>query len=164
MAYGSSRSKGPARQPWLPRYFRLRDAPPYLGMDRNRFNVVVMMLFAFGGVLLAAAGIHSVVGESVAVRAKEMAVKTALGASRGLLLREAIWKVLLFVALGELAGVAMALVLGRVASDLLYLVSPGDPFLLFCIFVFVLVTSAIASLVPAWFATGKDPIGSLQAD
>ena len=131
---------------------------------RNRFNLVVMMLFAGGGLLLAAAGIHSVVGESVAVRAKEIAVKTALGAGRGLLVREAVWKVLLFVALGELAGVAIALLMGRAAADLLYLVSPSDPFLLFSIFLFVLVTSGIASIVPAWLATGKDPISSLQAD
>ena len=131
---------------------------------RNRFNLVVMMLFAGGGLLLAAAGIHSVVGESVAVRAKEIAVKTALGAGRGLLVREAIWKVLLFVALGELAGVAIALLMGRAAADLLYLVSPGDPVLLSAIFVFVLVTAGIASIVPAWLATGKDPISSLQAD
>ena len=123
-----------------------------------------MMLFAGGGLLLAAAGIHSVVGESVAVRAKEIAVKTALGAGRGLLVREAIWKVLLFVALGELAGVAIALLMGRAAADLLYLVSPGDPVLLSAIFVFVLVTAGIASIVPAWLATGKDPISSLQAD
>ena len=25
----------------LPRFIRLRDAPPYLGMDRNRFNIEV---------------------------------------------------------------------------------------------------------------------------
>ncbi len=131
---------------------------------RNRFNLVVMMLFAGGGLLLAGAGIHSVVGESVAVRAKEIAVKTALGAGRGLLVREAIWKVLLFVALGELAGVAIALLMGRAAADLLYLVSPSDPVLLSAIFVFVLVTAGIASIVPAWLATGKDPISSLQAD
>ena len=91
-------------------------------------------------------------------------MKTALGAGRGLLVREAIWKVLLFVALGELAGVAIALLMGRAAADLLYLVSPGDPVLLSAIFVFVLVTAGIASIVPAWLATGKDPISSLQAD
>ena len=32
--------------PFLPRFIRLRDAPPYLGMDKNRFNRDVLPLLA----------------------------------------------------------------------------------------------------------------------
>ena len=33
-----ARSKGPDRPSFAPRIVRFRDAPAYLGMDRNRFN------------------------------------------------------------------------------------------------------------------------------
>ncbi|WP_430754947.1 hypothetical protein [Magnetovirga frankeli] len=35
---GSPRPEHPARLQLVPRFIRLRDAPAYLGMDRNRFN------------------------------------------------------------------------------------------------------------------------------
>ena len=131
---------------------------------RNRFNLVVMMLFVVGAVLLAASGIHSVVGESVAVRAKEMAVKTALGAARWQLVSEAITSALMFVAAGELAGVLIALALGRATADLLYGVSPSDPAVLLGVSALVFCVAVIASFIPAWIATGRDPFRSLQAD
>lgn len=41
MARATSGPKVRTRQHCLPRFLRLRDAPSYLGMDRNRFNAEV---------------------------------------------------------------------------------------------------------------------------
>jgi ABC-type antimicrobial peptide transport system permease subunit len=131
---------------------------------RNRFNVSIMLLFAFGAIVLAAAGIHSVIGESVAVRAKEIAVKSALGAGRRRLVAESIRHALLFVVLGEAVGLVAARILGGAASDILYAVSPSDPMVLASVSALVFGVAAIASFVPAWIAAGQNAREILQGD
>jgi len=131
---------------------------------RSRFNVWILLLFASGALLLAAAGIHSVIRESVAVRSREIAIKNALGATRTRLVAEAISGALLVVVLGELAGLAGALHLGRGAADLLYGVSAADPGVLLAVAVLVFTIAAVASFVPAWLASGQDPRTGLQAE
>ena len=131
---------------------------------RDRFNLLIMMLFAAGAVVLAAAGIHSVIAESVTMRAKEIAVKSALGAGRGRLVAEAICHALVFVLAGEVVGVVGALLLGRSAADLLYGVSASDPLVLGGVALMVFGVAALSSWMPAWIAAGRDPRASLQLE
>lgn len=131
---------------------------------RNRFSLSLMLLFAAGAVVLAAAGIHSVIGESVAVRANEIAVKAALGASRGRLVKECMIRALRWVLLGEVAGIAVALFLSHSAADLLYTVSPKDPWVLSFVTLLVFAIACGAALRPAWSAVSKDARATLQSD
>ena len=136
---------------------------------RQRFNLSIMLLFAIGAIVLAAAGIHSVIGESIAVRAKEIAVKIALGAGRRRIISESIRPALIFVVLGEMAGLAAALlaealIAGAAAADLLYAVTPSDPRVLASVAALVFAVAAIAAFVPAWAATNQDFRETLQAD
>ena len=119
---------------------------------------------AIRAVLLDAAGMHSVVGESVTVRAKEIAIKNALGAGRGRLARECIGRALRWVLLGEVAGLAAAFFLAHAAADLLYQVSPADPWVLSGVTLLVFAVAGGAALVPAWFAVSADPRDALQSD
>lgn len=68
------------------------------------------------------------------------------------------------MAAGEVAGVLIALALGRAAADLLYRVSPSDPAVLLGVSALVFCVAVIASFIPAWIATGRDPFRSLQVD
>jgi len=131
---------------------------------RNRFNVSILILFAAGAILLAAAGIHSVVRESVTVRAKEIALRIALGAGRVRLVAQATQTALAWVLAGEFIGVAGAFLLGRTAADLLYGISPGDPTVLASVAVFMFAIAFVSSMIPAWIAAGQDPREGLQAD
>jgi len=132
---------------------------------RNRFQVSILLLFAIGAVVLAGAGIHSVVQESVAVRAKELAVRIAFGADRGSLVAQTTRSALFWVGAGEVAGLIGALLLANIASrDSLYGVSPTDPVLAASIVTFVFAVAAISAFVPAWIAAGQDPQAQLQSD
>ncbi|HEY3741139.1 MAG TPA: ABC transporter permease [Bryobacteraceae bacterium] len=131
---------------------------------RSRFNVSILILFALGAIVLAAAGIHSVVRESVTVRAKEIALRIALGATRTHLVAQTGKGTLTWVVLGELAGIAGALALARAAIDLLYGISPMDPGVLLSVAGFMFLTAAISSAIPAWIAASQDPRGPLQSD
>ncbi|MBY0505169.1 MAG: ABC transporter permease [Bryobacteraceae bacterium] len=131
---------------------------------RSRFSLSLMLLFAAGAVLLAAAGMHSVISESVTVRAKEIAVKSALGAGQRRLVAECVGRALRWAVLGEVAGMLLAFVLARALAEMLYQVSPSNPITLGSVGLLVLAVTAGAALAPAWMAVRQDPREALQSD
>jgi predicted lysophospholipase L1 biosynthesis ABC-type transport system permease subunit len=131
---------------------------------RDRFNLALLLLFGVGAVVLAVAGIHSVTRESVAARAKEIAVRMALGAQRGEVTARTASRLLLFITGGILLGIAAVIGLGSAAESLLYGISPREPFVLLCVGGFVLAIATLSSFFPAWAAAGKDPREQLLSD
>ena len=135
-------------------------------IDRNtastRFNVSILILFGLGALVLAAAGIHSVVRESVVVKAKEIALRNALGAGRTSLIKSTMRSALIAVATGELAGLAAGIALSRTASDLLYGVAPTDPIVLLAAALLMFIVAALAAIGPAWNAATQDPLQNLR--
>ena len=95
-------------------------------------------------------------------RTVEFGVRLALGARRGdvawIVLREAAQLVLLGVAFG-LPGV---FVLARVASSLLFGVTPADPLSLGLATVTLTAVAALAAWLPARRATGVSPMVALR--
>jgi putative ABC transport system permease protein len=92
-----------------------------------RLRTMLLAIFAGIAVLLAAVGIYGVVSYSVAQRVHEMAIRLALGASPGGLLKLVVGKAMLMVLVGLALGGAAALALTRVLASLLYDTSPTDP-------------------------------------
>ncbi len=93
----------------------------------------------------------------------EIAIKTALGAGRGRLIRETVSLSLALVLVGEAAGLSGAIALGTFAPELLYGVSPRDPTILGAVLAFLFLISLISAFCPAWIAAGSDPRDSLRA-
>ena len=130
---------------------------------RHRFNMMLLLWFAVCAAILAASGVYSAVAESVAARARETAIKNALGATRGRLVREIVWLALLPAACGEAVGLACASGFGALAADLLYGVSPRDPAILGAASIFLVLVSMVSALLPAWAAAGADCRAELRA-
>ena len=91
-----------------------------------RLRTALLAIFAGIALLLAAVGIYGVVSYSVAQRVREMAIRLALGASPGDLLKLVIGKTMLIVLVGLALGGGAALALTRVLASLLYDTSPTD--------------------------------------
>lgn len=106
---------------------------------------------------LAATGVYSVIAEGVAIRSREIAIKTALGARKPRLVREIVYRVLGFVLAGEAVGLSCIAGFGKLGSQLLYGVTPHDPRILGSVLVFVFVVSVVAAIYPAWAAAGRNP-------
>jgi putative ABC transport system permease protein len=130
---------------------------------RHRFNMTLLVWFGICAALLAASGVYSVVGETLASREREVAIRSALGAQRGRLVREMVSRTIGYVVLGELVGMGVVIGLGTVESGLLYGVSARDPLLSLAVIAFLFVTSLAAALWPAWSTAGRDLRASLQA-
>ncbi len=129
---------------------------------RHRFNMILLIWFGVCALILAAMGVYSVIAEGVTARRREIAIKTVLGARKPRLVREMVYRVLVFVLAGEVAGLGCVVLLGNLASELLYGVSSRDPRILGSVAGFLFVASVLAALCPAWIAAGRNPKASLR--
>jgi putative ABC transport system permease protein len=131
-------------------------------LERPRFSMFLLGLFALTALLLAAIGIYGVIAYSVAQRTREIGIRMALGASRGDVLRMVGRRGAMLAGAGVVCGVAGALALTRLMKSLLFGVSPADPatFVAVCA-AFVVVTVA-ASYIPARRATTVEPLEALR--
>jgi ABC-type antimicrobial peptide transport system permease subunit len=87
------------------------------------------LITAFSAValLLAAIGMYGVLTYSVALRVREIGMRTALGASSSTLLRAVLTQGLFVTGDGLVVGVTAALVLTPFLSSVLYRVEAHDP-------------------------------------
>jgi putative ABC transport system permease protein len=127
-----------------------------------RLRTVLLAVFAGVAVLLAAVGIYGVLSYSVAQRVHEMAIRLALGASPGDLLRLVIGKAMLMVLVGLGVGVAGAWALTRVLASLLYNTSPTDPVTWAAAGVLLALIALLACYIPARRVTKVDPMSVLR--
>jgi putative ABC transport system permease protein len=141
---------------------RAMDQYLYESAARRRFNMVLLGIFAGVALLLAGVGIYGVTSHSVSQRTHEIGIRMALGAGRGsvagLVLKQAIVPVLIGVAL----GVSAALAVTRFISSLLFDVSATDPGTFAAISFFLMIVATAASYFPAKRATSVDPMVALR--
>jgi putative ABC transport system permease protein len=131
-------------------------------LDFLRFPMALVWIFAALALLLAAIGIFGVMSYSVSRRAQEMAIRIALGAGRGdvlkLILREGLGVTLL----GVLIGVGVSLALGRLIATYLYGVSAYDPLTFVAVALLLFAVALLACFLPARRASRTDPLVALR--
>ncbi len=133
-----------------------------VALGRDRFNSVVIGVFALIGLTLAAAGVFGVTSYGVGRRRREFGLRVALGARpvqvRGLVLRGA-----LAVAV---AGIGIGLVgstlLMSAVSDLLFEVDAADGATYVAVAATLSLAVLVATYVPARRATLVDPTVALK--
>ena len=133
-------------------------------VQTQRF-VMLLMSFAAGlALLLAGLGTYSVLSYTVQRRAREVGVRMALGATRGMIARLMLGQTAVLTAIGVTLGLAGALAMTRLMTAQLYEVSPNDPLT----FLVTALTLSIVALTAAWLptrrATRVDPIVTLRAE
>ncbi len=130
----------------------------------QRFSAVLLGVMAGLALVLAAVGIYGVRSYLENQRAREIAVRLALGATRGavawLVVRQGMSAVVLGVALGVLGAARLA----GLMEHLLFGVSPMDPGVLLSAPAVLVGVALVATWLPAWRASRVDPMVALRAD
>ena len=130
----------------------------------TRLYAVMLEGFATLALLLTAIGVYASMAYSVAQRTRELAIRIALGADPGGLVRRVLGEGLRVAIVGAVIGVLVARAGGRLLQSLVYGVGTTDP-ASFAAAVLVLMIVVIAgSWVPARRASVTDPAIALKAD
>jgi predicted permease len=121
-------------------------------------------IFGAAGVLLAAIGLYGMIAGRVTQRTREFGIRIALGAARGVILRDVLGRALRLASIGIVGGAILAALAAQGLSALLLDVSPFDPLTYGLVAIVLTTVCAFASFIPARRATRVDPIVALRAE
>jgi putative ABC transport system permease protein len=131
-------------------------------LAQQRFNILLLSIFAGLALVLTAVGIYGVISYSVNQRQHEIGVRMTLGAQQSDVLKLIIKLGLKLSLLGIGIGLLVAFALTRIIANLLFGVTPTD-FITFSGMAALLVLVAmLASIIPARRATRLDPTETLR--
>jgi len=137
---------------------RTLEATLALGSANKRFQTALFMIFggvAFG---LALVGIYGVVAYGVSQRAAEIALRMALGATRGQVLRDVVGRYARQVSAGVAVGLTTAYLSSGVVADLLFEIEPTEPLVYGLVGVLLVASGTAAAGIAANRATRVDPM------
>ncbi|HSL81796.1 MAG TPA: FtsX-like permease family protein, partial [Thermoanaerobaculia bacterium] len=128
------------------------------------FGMRLLAAFAVLAILVAAIGIHGLLGYAVAVRRRDFGIRMAVGATPGRVHREIARRALVLGLCGMAVGAVLATLAGQALSTLLYGVEPWDPITWALALLTALVVAAACSWVPGRRAARVDPAVILREE
>jgi len=129
---------------------------------QQRFNMVLMSIFAGCALLLGSIGIYGLMSYSVQQRTQEIGVRLALGAEasavRGMVVLQGMRLALIGVAIGIVAAFGCA----RLIASFLFGVKPWDPTVFVAAPLVLTLVALLATWAPALRASRVNPIEALR--
>jgi putative ABC transport system permease protein len=121
-------------------------------------------VFAGLALIMAAFGVYGLLSFVVTSRLRELGVRTAMGAQRRDLVSLVARDSVACVASGLAVGLALAMIVSRSMTSLIYGVAPLDWISLITSTCVLGLAAVLAALAPVWRATGVDPMIVLRAE
>jgi predicted permease len=133
-------------------------------LRQQQTGAVLIAGFALGALLLAAMGLFGIVAGSVTQRRRELAVRLALGADYGRVLRLVIGDGALLVGIGCVAALPVMYMAGRLIRGMLVGVSPFDPLTIVAVAAALGVVTLVSCYLPARRVLRIEPAASLRQE
>jgi len=133
-----------------------------MSVAQQRFNMLLLGLFAALALILAAVGIYGAMAYAANQRTHEIGIRTALGAQRRDVLRLVMKDGAKIALFGIASGIAGALALTRLMASLLFEVKPTDPATFAGVAILLAFVALAACYIPARRAMGVDPMVALR--
>jgi putative ABC transport system permease protein len=133
-------------------------------LDARRFESQVLGVFSAIALLLSAAGLYAMLAYQVALRTREIGIRSALGAGRQRILVMILARGLRLALAGAVAGVLGAAAAARVMQSLLYETAAVDAPSYMAAATFLLIVATIAAGLPALRAARVSPMTALRED
>jgi predicted permease len=133
-----------------------------VSLAQQRFNMLLLGLFAALALILAAVGIYGAMAYAVNQRTHEIGIRTALGAQRRDVLRLVMRDGAKIALFGIVSGIAGALALTRLMASLLFEVKPTDPATFAGGAILLALVALAACYIPARRAARVDPLVALR--
>ena len=130
----------------------------------QRFNTMLVGIFAGIALLLVSAGVYGVVSFFVAQTSREIGIRMALGAAQSKVLGLTILRGLKLASIGAVVGVGGIFASTRVIRSLLYGANPVDIPTIIGGALALICVGVLASLVPARRAARVSPVTALRSE
>ena len=122
-------------------------------LSRPKFMSTLIAAFAALALALSMVGVYGVMAYSVAQRTREIAIRSALGATRGTVMRLVLSKAMWLAAAGVVCGLAIAAGLSGVLTGLLFGIAATDGVTYAVVVLILVAVAALAAALPALRAT-----------
>jgi predicted permease len=133
-------------------------------MARTSFTLVMLCVSGGIALLLGTVGIYGVMAYSVSQRKRDIGIRMALGAQRGVVVGAFVRQGMWLTVMGIASGLVIAFATTRFMSALLYGVSAEDPITYIAITCAVLIASLLACYLPSRRAAAVDPMLALRSE
>jgi predicted permease len=134
------------------------------GLTRENLTAGVSSFFAALALALACIGVYGVLAYAVAKRGREIGIRMAIGARKGMILRMVLREVLLLSLAGIAIGLVAAVFTSNAIAAQLYGLKATDTRTLAGVALVLAACAALAGLLPALRASRVDPMVTLRAD
>lgn len=129
-----------------------------------QMGAALLTAVGFLALIIAAAGLYSMLTFDVLQRRRELGIRAALGASAGRLVRATITSSFTAVGIGVAVGLAASLAGGPAVESLLFQVTANDPLVYAIVCCVMLGVGLIAGAVPVHGVTRTDPAIPLREE
>ena len=133
-------------------------------LARQRFSSTMLGAFAAFALLLAAVGLYGVMSYLVTQSTHDIGILVALGARRANILALVVRQGMQLTLIGIFAGLIGAAALTRVIASLLFGVSATDALTFLAVPALLAAVAFAATVIPAWRASGVDPMVALREE
>ncbi|HWO01008.1 MAG TPA: ABC transporter permease [Blastocatellia bacterium] len=130
----------------------------------DKFLTLLSMCFALLAALLASIGLYGVMAYTVTRRTREIGIRMALGATRGIVSWLILREVVVLALVGLVVGLPAAYGLGRLTESLLFGVKAGDPLVFVGAGLLLTGATLLGGYIPARKAAGIDPLVALRCE
>src|SRR5215475_9986424 len=133
-----------------------------LSTSRQRFNMLLMTVFACAALLLAAIGIYGLMAYSVEQRTAEIGIRLALAAEMSRVRTMIVLQGMRLAIVGVIIGVCLAFSLTRFISSFLFGIKPWDPVAFIAVPIVLSAVALLAVWFPARRASRVNPVNALR--
>ena len=133
-------------------------------VERRRWTMNLLAIFAVLALVLAAAGIYGVMAHLVSLRTPEIGVRLTLGASPISVMRQVLGEGAMQAGIGLTIGLIGSLAVMKGLRSILFGIEPTDPITLVSVGVSLMFVALLAVAIPAMRAMRVDPVTALRAN
>jgi predicted permease len=123
---------------------------------------VALSVFGSLAIVLALTGLFGLASYTVSKRLRELGIRVALGAQQAQVLRAALSRTVLLLAVGSITGLLLGVAASKVLASIVYHASASDPVVLLGVAVTMAMVGLLAASIPARRALAINPMELLR--
>lgn len=125
---------------------------------------LALSVFGSLAIILAVTGLFGMASYSVSKRLRELGIRVALGAQQKQVLKAALSRTVILLAIGSISGLVLGVAASKLLSSIVYHASAGDPVVWLGVAVTMVLVGILSASIPARRALAIHPMDLLREE